>query len=68
MLSAGGATPANVVKETIWTLDMEAWHQQGASVRQAFYNNDFPAATLLGIQRLTEPEKWVEIEIIAAVE
>ncbi len=67
VLRAGGTTPANVVKETIWVLDMEAWHQQGAPVRQAFYNGDFPAATLLGIQGLTEPEKWVEIEVIAAV-
>ncbi len=67
VLNAAGATLADVVKETIWTLNMEAWHEQGAPVRQAFYNTDFPAATLLGIQRLTEPEKWVEIEVIAAV-
>lgn len=68
VLRAAGAHPADVVRETMWVRDMEAWHDHGAPVRGAFYGGDFPAATLLGIQQLSDPEKWVEIEVIAAVE
>jgi enamine deaminase RidA (YjgF/YER057c/UK114 family) len=67
ILRAGGATPANVIRETMWVRDMEGWHAEGAPVRAEFYGTEFPAATLLGVQKLTDPELLVEIEIIAAV-
>ena len=68
ILRAGGATPANVVRETMWVRDMTGWHEAGADVRAGFYGTDFPAATLLGVQKLTDPELLVEIEIVAAVQ
>lgn len=67
ILRAAGATPASAVKETTWVLDIEAWRQAGAPVRRAFYQGDFPASTLVGIQALARPEFQVEIELIAAV-
>ena len=68
ILLAGNATPANVVRETMWVREMERWHTEGTPIRGRFYGTDFPAATLLGIQQLSDAEKLVEIEIVAAVE
>jgi enamine deaminase RidA (YjgF/YER057c/UK114 family) len=67
ILHAAGATPASAVKETTWVLDIEAWRQQGAPARRAFYQGNFPASTLVEIQSLARPEFLVEIEVIAAV-
>ena len=67
ILQTAGATSANLVRETMWVRDMEGWHAEGAPVRAGFYGTDFPAATLLGVQKLAQPEYLVEIEIVAAV-
>lgn len=67
VLRAAGATPTSAVKETTWVLDIEAWRQDGTPVRRAFYQGDFPASTLVGIQNLARPEFLVEIDVIAAV-
>jgi len=67
VLRGAGAAPASAVKETTWVLDIEAWRQHGTPVRRAFYQRDFPASTLVGIQGLARPEFLVEIEVIAAV-
>jgi enamine deaminase RidA (YjgF/YER057c/UK114 family) len=67
LLRAAGATPAGVVKETTWVLDIAAWRDHGTSVRRAFYNGDYPASTLVEIPGLARPEFVVEIEVIAAV-
>jgi enamine deaminase RidA (YjgF/YER057c/UK114 family) len=67
VLQAAGATAASAVKETTWTLDLEAWREHGTPVRRAFYQGDFPASTLVEIPGLARPEFLVEIEVIAAV-
>ena len=67
VLRAAGAPPGNVVKETTWVLDIASWRQHGTAVRRAFYQEDYPASTLLEIQELARPEFLVEIEVIAAV-
>jgi 2-iminobutanoate/2-iminopropanoate deaminase len=67
VLQAAGATPAQAVKETTWVRDIEAWRQYGTPVRRAFYQGDYPAATLVEIPGLAGPEFLVEIEVIAAV-
>ncbi|MBI3327574.1 MAG: hypothetical protein HYZ81_12840 [Nitrospinae bacterium] len=67
VLRAAGATPASVVKETTWVLDIDAWRQHGTPARRAVYQGDYPASTLVGIQALARPEFLVEIEVIAAV-
>ena len=67
VLRAAGATPASVVKETTWVLEIDAWRQHGTPARRAFYKGDHPASTLVEIPGLARPEFLVEIEVIAAV-
>jgi 2-iminobutanoate/2-iminopropanoate deaminase len=59
-----GATFQNVVKENLYTTDIEAMKQNNA-VRKAFYKGDFPAATWVQISRLYMPDAKLEIELIA---
>jgi enamine deaminase RidA (YjgF/YER057c/UK114 family) len=59
-----GATFQNVVKENLYTTDIEAMKRNN-SVRKAFYDGDFPAATWVQISRLYMPDAKLEIELIA---
>ena len=59
-----GATFQNVVKETLYTTDIEAV-KQANHVRKPFYKGDFPAATWVQISRLYMAEVSIEIELIA---
>ncbi len=66
ILEAYGASFQNVVKETLYTTDIEAVKSNN-SVRKAFYNGDYPAATWVQISRLFSPRKdaQIEVELIA---
>ena len=58
-------TSKNVVKETIYALDIEALKQQ-IPVRKKFYSDSqFPAATWVQVSRLYSSEHLIEIELIA---
>ena len=59
-----GATFQNVVKENLYTTDIEAMKQYNAA-RKAFYKGDFPAATWVQISRLYMADAKLEIELIA---
>lgn len=59
-----GATFQNVVKENLYTTDIEAMKQYNY-VRKSFYKNDFPAATWVQISRLYMHDARLEIELIA---
>ncbi|WDF55868.1 RidA family protein [Mucilaginibacter sp. KACC 22063] len=50
-LQAFGATPKDVVKETLYTTDIETMKKYN-NARKAFYKGDFPAATWLQVSRL----------------
>ncbi|MCA4898868.1 MAG: RidA family protein [Bacteroidota bacterium] len=63
-LSSFGATFQNVVKENLYTTDMEAMQKHNAA-RKAFYKGDFPAATWTQISRLYMPEAKLEVELVA---
>jgi len=67
VLRAAGASPAQAVKETTWVRDIASWRQHGTAVRRAFYQEDYPASTLVEIPGLVRPEFLVEIEVIAAI-
>jgi 2-iminobutanoate/2-iminopropanoate deaminase len=54
----------NVVKENLYTTDIEAMKQYNY-VRKRFYNGDFPAATWVQISRLYMADAKLEIELIA---
>ena len=59
-----GATFQHVVKENLYTTDIEAMKQHNF-VRKQFYKGDFPAATWVQISRLYMPDAKLEIELVA---
>lgn len=64
ILAANGLTYANVVKETVYTLDLDAFIRS-QDIRKQFYGNTFPAATWVQVQRLYDPSFVVEVELQA---
>lgn len=64
VLSNYGATFDNVVKENLYTTDIEAIKKYN-DVRKKFYSNDFPAATWVQVQRLYMPDSKLEVELVA---
>jgi len=64
VLANYGATFDNVVKENLYTTDIEAMKKYN-NVRKKFYNNDFPAATWVQVQRLYMPDSKLEVELVA---
>jgi len=63
-LKSFGATFQNVVKENLFTTDMEAMKRYN-DARKAFYKGDFPAATWMGVSRLFMADAKLEVELIA---
>jgi len=66
LVEAAGATMADVVKLTIFVVDIrkntEVWR-----ARQEFFSGDFPASSLVQVAALGSPEVLVEIEAVAHV-
>jgi 2-iminobutanoate/2-iminopropanoate deaminase len=70
ILAANGATFLHVIKETVFTTDMEALEANN-DVRIKFYkdaNSAPPASTWIGCTCLAAPELMLEIECIAVVD
>jgi 2-iminobutanoate/2-iminopropanoate deaminase len=63
-LKSFGATFHNVVKENLYTTDMEAMKKYN-DARKVFYKGDFPAATWMGVARLFMADARLEVELIA---
>jgi len=64
-LDAHGADFDEVVKETIYTTDMEAL-LKAADLRFEYYNKDLlPATSWVQVQRLVDPGFLVQIEVVA---
>lgn len=63
-LKSFGATFHNVVKENLYTTDMEAMKKYNYA-RKLFYNNDFPSATWVQVSRLYMSDAKLEVELIA---
>jgi 2-iminobutanoate/2-iminopropanoate deaminase len=63
-LKSFGASFQNVVKENLYTTDMEAMKKYN-DARKVFYKGDFPAATWVQIARLFMHEARLEVELIA---
>ena len=63
-LKSFGAGFQNVVKENLYTTDIEAMKRNN-HVRKAFYKGDFPAATWVQITRLFMPDAKLEVELVA---
>ncbi len=65
-LKKHGATLQDVVKETVYTKDVDALAKANA-VRKAAYGSHTPAATWVQITRLLAPGALVEIEVTAVI-
>jgi enamine deaminase RidA (YjgF/YER057c/UK114 family) len=63
-LKSFGATFQNVVKENLYTTDIESMKKYNA-IRKSFYKGDFPAATWVQITRLYMSDAKLEVELIA---
>jgi enamine deaminase RidA (YjgF/YER057c/UK114 family) len=59
-----GATFQHVVKENLYTTDIEAT-KAANDVRKPYYKGDFPAATWVQISRLYMSTALVEVEVTA---
>ncbi len=63
-LKSFGATFQNVVKENLYTTDIEAMKKYNAT-RKAYYQGDFPAATWVQVARLFMADAKLEVELVA---
>lgn len=63
-LEANGLTFANVVKENVYTTDLDAF-KKTIELRKGFYGMNLPAATWVEVRRLYLPQFVVEIELTA---
>jgi enamine deaminase RidA (YjgF/YER057c/UK114 family) len=66
VLTAGGMSPADIVKSTIYTTDVDAIIEVLGPEAQRVLGSSLPASTLVGVTRLAFPELKVEIEVTAA--
>ncbi|MCX6317229.1 MAG: RidA family protein [Bacteroidetes bacterium] len=63
-LKSFGAGFQHVVKENLYTTDMEAMKKYNET-RKVFYNGDFPAATWVQVARLYMHDARLEVELVA---
>ncbi|XVJ65312.1 MAG: RidA family protein [Lacibacter sp.] len=59
-----GASLQNVIKETIFTTDIEAMKQLN-TVRKQIYKGDYPSSTWVQVVRLFMRDAKLEIEVVA---
>lgn len=66
LLAAAGASFADVLKVTIFLIDVE--HRTVINpIRQQFFGSHRPASTLLGVKSLALPDILVEIEAVVGL-
>jgi 2-iminobutanoate/2-iminopropanoate deaminase len=63
-LVANGLSFGDVVKENVYTTDLEAF-ENSKDIRKAFYGASLPAATWVQVQRLYAPSLVLEVELVA---
>lgn len=66
VLSAGGATLADVVRLTVYLTDM-AHLPAVQAVRARYFTVDPPVSSTIGVSALVKPELLIEIDAIAVV-
>ena len=68
-LSAAGATPQDVARQTIFALDCDAFVEEAYPHVVAFYGEDsLPASALIGADNLAHEDYLLELEVTAVVE
>ena len=66
-LAAAGATPSDVVRINVYTLDVEDYIINGAPEVIAFFGETKPTSTTVQVSRLVHPDWIVEIEATAVL-
>lgn len=66
ILDRQGKGPVRVLKETVFTTDIDAF-KKAAEPRRRFYGDMLPAASWVQVQRLFLPEFVVEVELLAVL-
>jgi len=66
VLSLAGCTLDDVVKVTVFIIDMSLWPKMNEIYRE-YFTGDLPARSALGANGLALPELLVEMECIAAI-
>jgi enamine deaminase RidA (YjgF/YER057c/UK114 family) len=67
VLKRTGAEMRHVVRTRIFVTDISRWQEIGRA-HNAFFHDIRPAATMVEVQRLIDPDLLVEIEVDAVVE
>jgi 2-iminobutanoate/2-iminopropanoate deaminase len=67
-LDAVGASPADVVRTKTYVTDIDAYVQNGHQHWLAFFGDDLPCSTTIGVAGLVPPHALVEIEAYAVAE
>ncbi len=68
-LAAAGATPADVAKITTFVVDYSPEKRAAMSAgRGDFWEGEWPASTLVGVQALAIPEILIEVEATAVLD
>ena len=67
-LAAAGATPADVARMNIYVLDMDTYIQEGHPKLMAFFGDNLPVSTLIGVTQLANPGFLVEVEVTAVLD
>ena len=65
-LEAAGAKPSDVVRTRVYVTDIDRW-EEVARAHQQVFGDVAPAATMVEVTRLIDPEMLVEIEADAIV-
>ena len=66
-LHQAGASMKDVVRTRMFVTNIDHWHEIGRAHAE-FFGNVRPAATMVQVARLVDPEMLVEIEVDAVIE
>jgi len=64
-LRDNGLGMQNIVKQVIYTTDIEEFKKLGHVRKEKFAENQYPSSTLVEVRRLYSPNHLVEIEVVA---
>lgn len=66
-LAAADAEPSDVVRIREYVTDMDAYLEEGSEILTDFFEDEKPASTLLGVERLANPDYLIEVDCTAVV-
>lgn len=70
LVRAAGGQPENIVAMRVYVTDVDAFHAAGEGIGAAWVQHlgmHFPAVTMVGVSRLSDPNAVVEAEVEAVL-